>query len=99
MIGRNFEQLLVGRKALIKLGSPVRQWLCTLEDRPRKWLTPVRYPITSERRARPNTGRRYFEVTIARVMPPYAIVYHHDGRGWIRLWLDMREVDLRLTGE
>ena len=27
-------------------------------------------------------------------MLPYAIVYHHNGRGWVRLWIDTRETAL-----
>ena len=94
---KHSEQLLVGRRALIRVGSPVRQWLCTLEDKPRAWLTPVRYTAASESEFEPHAKPQYVEVVIAKVMSPYAIVYHHDGRGWVRLWLDMREVHLFLT--
>jgi hypothetical protein len=99
MKGKTSEQLFVGRRALMKVGSPVRQWLYTLEDRPKAWLTPVQYTVVSEDAPQPSTGPQYVEVTIAKVMPPYAIVRHHDGRGSVLLWLDTREVHLFLTSE
>jgi hypothetical protein len=66
----------------------------TLEPQSKAWLTPTRYVPVSHDAPPPNSEPQYVEVEIARVMPPYAIVYHHDGRGWVRLWLDTREVGL-----
>ena len=79
---------------MIRIGSPVRQWLYTLEPEPKAWLTPTRYMAASHNASVPNGEPQYVEVEIAKVMPPYAIVYHHDGQGWVRLWLDTREVRL-----
>ena len=79
---------------MMRVGSPVRQWIYTLEHKSVAWLTPVRYRVASEDVPKSQSEPQYVEVTIARVMPPYAIVYHHDGRGWVRLWLDTREVPL-----
>jgi hypothetical protein len=76
------------------VGSPVRQWMYTLEANPKAWLTPVRYAAPSEDAFERNAGARWVEVTIAKVMPPYAIVCHHDGEQLVRLWLDTREVHL-----
>jgi len=81
-----------GAKALMKIGSPVRQWMHTLADSPETWLTPVRYApeLPDDSKAR----LPYLEVTITQIMPPYAIVYHHNGREWVRLWIDTRETRL-----
>jgi hypothetical protein len=96
---RTPEQLAVGMKAMMRTGSPVRQWIYTLEHKSKAWLTPVPYTVATDDPSEPKTGPQYVEVRIARVMPPYAIVYHHDGRGWVRLWLDTREVPLFAIGE
>ncbi len=37
-------------------------------------------------------------VRIGKVMLPYVIAYHHNGRGWIKLWIDTREVPLYSPG-
>jgi hypothetical protein len=66
----------------------------TLEPQSKAWLTPTRYVPASQDAPPPNSEPQYVEVEIARLMPPYAIVYHHDDRGWVRLWLDTREVGL-----
>jgi hypothetical protein len=87
---RTPKRFLEGMKAKIRTGSPVRQWMFTLEAEPRALLTPTQYMAPSPS----NRGPEYVEVQIARIMPPYAIVYHHDGQGWVRLWLDMRQVRL-----
>jgi hypothetical protein len=99
MKGKNFKPPLVGRKAVMKNGAPVRQWLYTLDGKPQPWLTPLRYLKARENASELNTGRQYLEVVIAKIMPPYALVDHHDGQGWVRLWLDMREVNLFLIDE
>ena len=83
----------------MEIGSPVRQWVYTLEDVPKPWLTPVRYSVASVDASEPTMEPQYVEVTIAKVMLPYAIVCHHAGRGWTRLWLDTREVPLFLINE
>ena len=46
------------------------------------------------RPAGPANRPEYVEVEIVKVMLPYAIAYHHDGRSWARLWFDTREVPL-----
>ena len=79
---------------MIKIGSPVRQWMHTLEPESKAWLTPTRYMAASHDAPASDSEPQYVEVEIAGVMPPYAIVHHHDGQGWVRLWLDMREVRL-----
>lgn len=76
----------------MKFGSPVRQWMRKLRDSSR-WLTPVHYALLSEDGLQPGCGP---QVKIAKVMLPYAIVYHHNGRGWVKLWIDTREVPLYL---
>jgi hypothetical protein len=93
------EPLAVGARALLRVGSPVRQWLRTLGDSSETWLTPVRYGLASQYASPPKSGAQYVEVRIARITPPYAIVYHHNGHEWVRLWLDMREVRLHPAGE
>jgi hypothetical protein len=98
MRDRTAEHLVAGSRALMKVGSPVRQWIHTLEHKSKTWLTPVRYAVPSRYASGPSSGPQYVEVIIAEIMPPYAIVYHHNGRQWVRLWLDTREVHLRPTG-
>jgi hypothetical protein len=93
------EHFVAGMKVLMRIGSPVRQWMYTLEARPKAWLTPTRYMAASCNASMPNFGLQYVEVEIAKVMPPYAIVHHHDGQEWVRLWLDMREVQLFEVGK
>ena len=93
------ERLIVGKRALMKNGSPVRQWMSTLSRRSEQWLTPVRYALASPDASGPTAGPMYVEVTIARIMPPYAIVYHYNGHEWVRLWLDTREVRLLVIGQ
>ena len=88
------KQLVVGMTATMKLGSPVRLWMRRIRDASRR-LTPVHYyTLLSddvwERGSRP----QYVEVKIAKVMLPYAIVYHHNGQRWVRLWIDTRDVPL-----
>lgn len=78
----------------MRIGSPVRQWMYTLEANPTAWLTPTQYLAASHNASQPNDDPQYVEVEIAKVMPPYAIVHHHGRQGWVRLWLDMREVPL-----
>jgi hypothetical protein len=87
-------QLAVGMTALMKVGSPVRQWMHNLRGGKRKWLVPVQYTPPSQDGSTPLDGRQYVEVNIAKLMPPYAIVYHHNGHGWVKLWLDTREATL-----
>jgi hypothetical protein len=94
MRDRTPEQLVVGKRALMKNGSPVRQWMCLLGRRSETWLTPVRYTMASKDASQPTAGPKYLEVTIARIMPPFAVVHHHNGHEWVRLWLDLREVGL-----
>jgi hypothetical protein len=93
---RTSEHLIIGRKALLKVGSPVRQWVYTLDDVPKPWLTPVRYRAASVEAIEPTTEPQYVEVTIVKVILPFAIVCHHVGRECVRLWLDTREVPLSL---
>jgi hypothetical protein len=88
------QHFVAGMRVMIKAGSPVRQWMHTLEPESKAWLTPTRYMAALQNASAPNTEPQYVEVEIASVMPPYAIVYHHDGQGWVRLWLDTREVRL-----
>jgi hypothetical protein len=98
MRGQTPKRLVAGMRAMIQVGSPVRQWMYTLDPKPRAWLTPTRYLPTS---CDPKSGKRpqYVEVEVVKVMPPYAIVHHRDGEGWVRLWLDMREARLYSVGE
>ncbi len=93
------EPLVVGARAMMKIGSPVRQWLRTLGKTSETWLTPVRYGLASQYAAPPKNGPQYVEVRIARITPPYAIVYHHNGREWVSLWVDLREVRLHAASE
>lgn len=79
---------------MLKIGSPVRQWMHTLDPDSKSWLTPTRYMAASNNISVSDGEPEFVEVEITRVMPPYAIVHHHDGHGWVRLWLDMREVRL-----
>ena len=85
------KKLVAGMTATMKIGSPVRQWMRTLRNSSRQ-LTPVHYtpPPALEHATTPE----FVEVEIAKVMLPYAIVYHHNGRGWVKLWIDTREVPL-----
>jgi hypothetical protein len=100
MLDKTPQHLSVGSRALMKAGAPVRQWMYTLEDPSRALLTPVRYAAAAaDSASQPNPAQPYLEVVIARIMPPYAIVYHHDGQGWVRLWLDLRIVKLRPLSE
>ena len=85
------KHLLVGTKARMQVGSPVRQWMRRLRDG-RRWLTPVHYTLLSDDERKPESRPQYVEVKIAKVMLPYAIVYHHTGRGRVKLWIDTREV-------
>ena len=83
----------------MRIGSPVRQWMYTLEPKPKAWLTPTQYMAASHNASESNSEPQYVEVEIARIMPPYAIVRHHDGERWVRLWLDTREVRLLPVSE
>jgi hypothetical protein len=96
---RTPERFVAGMRAMIRIGSPVRQWMYTLEPESKAWLTPTQYMVTLHNASESNSGPQYVEVEIARVMPPYAIVYHHDCQGWVRLWLDTREVRLFAVSE
>ena len=87
------EQLQAGMTAMMKVGSPVRQWMRGIRDA-RRWLTPVHYTPPSEDVLEPGSGPQYVEVRIGKLMLPYAIVYHHYGRGRVKLWIDTREVPL-----
>jgi hypothetical protein len=88
-------ELVVGATALMRVGSPVRRWLRVLGGRRRRWLTPVRYMP-------PGASRdldwlpQYVTVDIGMVRLPYAVMYHHDGSGWVQLWIDTRDVALYL---
>jgi hypothetical protein len=86
-------QLVAGTKAMMKVGSPVRMWMRRLRDDSRL-LTPLPYIPQSDGQRDPANRPEYVEVEIVKVMLPYAIAYHHDGRGWARLWFDTREVPL-----
>lgn len=96
---RTPQHFAAGMKAMIKIGSPVRQWMRTLEPDSKVWLTPTRCGVPSHDAPVSSGEPQYVEVEIARVMPPYAIVHHHDGQGWVRLWLDTREVRLFAVSE
>ena len=87
------KHLLVGTKVRMKVGSPVRQWMRRLRDG-RRWLTPVHYTLLSDDAQEPGGRPQYVEVKIAKVMLPYAIVHHHTRQGWVKLWIDTREVPL-----
>jgi hypothetical protein len=69
-------------------------WIPTLEKRSEAWLTPVRYTMPPREASGPDKAPEYIKVLIIQIMPPYAIVCHHNGRQWVRLWLDAREVHL-----
>ena len=58
------------------------------------FLTPAHYAPLSQVGSHPEFGLEYLEVRVVKVMLPYAIVYHHNGRGWVRLWIDTRETAL-----
>ena len=87
------KQLVAGMTARMKAGSPVRQWMRIIRDGGRR-LTPVHYIPRPENVLTSGSGQQFVEVKIARLMSPYAIVYHHNGRGWVKLWIDTREVPL-----
>jgi hypothetical protein len=87
------KQLVVGMTAMMKVGSPVRMWMRSLRTGSRI-LTPVHYAPLSQAVVHTQWGMLYVEVNVAKVMLPYAIVYHHNGRGWVRLWIDTRETAL-----
>ena len=87
------QQLTVGMTAMLEVGSPVRKWLRNLPSG-RKRLTPLQFTPSSHRRSRLTSKMQHYEVKIAKLMLPYAIVYHHDGQRWVKLWLDTREVVL-----
>ena len=84
------DPLVVGARAMLRIGSPVRQWLHTLGQKSETWLTPVRYGLASQYTSPPQGGPQYVEVRIAKIMATYAIVDHYNGRQWVRLWLDIR---------
>ncbi len=83
----------------MKNGSPARQWMQTLDRHAEKWLTPVRYTMASQDASAPPGRPKYLKVTIARVMPPFAIACHYNGREWVPLWIDTREVPLVAIGD
>ncbi|MGO8689414.1 MAG: hypothetical protein ACLQLG_07250 [Thermoguttaceae bacterium] len=87
------KQLVVGMTALMKVGAPVRMWMRSLRTG-RRILTPAHYAPLSQSVVHVHWGMLYVEVKVARVMLPYAIVYHHNGHGWVRLWIDTRETAL-----
>ena len=87
------KQLVVGMTAMMKVGAPVRMWMRNLRDGSRV-LTPIHYAPLSHAVVHAQFGLRYVQVRVAKVMLPYAIVYHHNGRGWVRLWIDTRETAL-----
>ncbi len=86
-------QLIVGMTAMMKSGAPVRLWMRNLHNN-RRVLTPAHYAPLSQVVAHPECGLEYLEVRVVKVMLPYAIVYHHNGRGWVRLWIDTRQTPL-----
>jgi hypothetical protein len=94
MRGRTPKRLVAGMRAMLQVGSPVRQWMYTLDPKPKAWLTPTRYVPASRDGVGSDGEPEYVDVEVTQVTPPYAIVYHYDGEGWVRLWLDMREVRL-----
>ena len=87
------KQLFVGATAMMKVGSPVRVWMRRNRDNSR-WLTPVNYVPQSGDKREPAADPQYIEVKIVKVSLPFAVAYHHNGRGWVKLWLDTREVPL-----
>ena len=87
------KQLVVGMTAMMKVGSPVRMWMRNLRSG-KRLLIPAHYAPLSEAVVHSQFGLLYLEVKVARVMLPYAIVSHHNGRGWVRLWIDTRETAL-----
>ncbi len=86
-------ELVVGTTAMMKVGSPVRQWLRVVRGGRKRWLTPLRY-LPPQHLLQSDKLPRYVEVGIGALMLPYAIVYHHDGRDWVKLWVDTRKVTL-----
>jgi hypothetical protein len=86
-------QLTAGTSAMMLVGSPVRQWVRSLRDN-RRWLTPLHYTPAIEIVLGSIDKPTYVEVKVAKVMLPYAIVCHRIGRGWMKLWIDTREVTL-----
>lgn len=92
-------ELLVGMTVLMKIGSPVRQWMLRIDGGSKKWLLPLRYTPAADNYLELTGTPRFVRVKIARIMLPYLIVLHHDGRGWIKLWLDTREVGLFASNE
>jgi hypothetical protein len=87
------KQLAVGMTAMMRVGSPVRQWMRKIRDGTR-WLTPVHYTPLPDDPLEPEAGPQLVEVEIGKIMLPYATVYHDNGRGWVKLWIDTREVRL-----
>ena len=87
------KQLIVGAKAMMKAGSPVRMWMRRNRDGSR-WFTPVNYIPQSDDARNPGSEPQYMKVKIAKVMFPYVVVRRHNGRGWVKLWIDTREVPL-----
>ena len=86
-------ELVVGTTAMMKVGSPVRQWLRvvrrgaeTMADA-LEVLAATAFIAERQVAAIRGSGHR-------RLMLPYAIVYHHDGRDWVKLWVDTRKVTL-----
>lgn len=93
------QHFVAGMKAMMRIGSPVRQWMHTLEPESKALLTPTPYMAAADNVSVSNGEPQYVEVEIAKVMPPYAIVFHHNGQGWVQLWLDTREVRLFQVSE
>lgn len=91
-------QLIVGMTAMMKIASPVRLWMRNLRDGSRR-LTPAHYAPLSQAVVDSRFGLQYLEVKVVKVMLPYAIVHHHNGRGWVRLWIDTRETALFSVNE
>jgi hypothetical protein len=87
------KELVVGTTAMMKVGSPVRQWMRVVGRGPKRWLTPLRY-VPLQYSLDLDKVPKYVEVGIGAIMMPYAIVYHRIGREWVKLWVDTREVAL-----
>jgi hypothetical protein len=88
------EQLVLGMTVFMKVASPVRRWMRKYRGGARLWLTPVQYFLLSPQTIEFTNGLRCVKVQIAKVLQPYAIVYHYDGCNWVKLWLDTREARL-----
>jgi len=88
------ERLAAGMAVLMQTDSPVRQWMRRHRGGSEKWLTPTHYNPSFGKIPGPTGELEYILVEVAKVMPPYVVVFHDDGDGSVTLWIDMREVTL-----